>query len=178
MPPKAKPKTNIRKEPARKAGQPLKKAGHELFAHALAQGGTADQAYVDAGYARNAGNAARMNAMPHIQARVQELKQAAAKLATVSIARTVEEWRRLAYSNIKDLFDAQGKLCPITELPVEVAASIASIEITQVGEIETLKKVRLWDKRATLEQVARFLGMFEKDNEQARGTVNVNILNP
>jgi phage terminase small subunit len=52
---------------------------HELFAQGLAAGKTADQAYVDAGFKANSGNAARLNGDERIQARVGELKAASAE---------------------------------------------------------------------------------------------------
>lgn len=47
---------------------------HEAFAHAIARGVDANAAYVEAGYAANRANAARLNARDDIRARVVALK--------------------------------------------------------------------------------------------------------
>lgn len=51
----------------------LSNARHERFAQALAAGKSADEAYQEAGYAPNRGNAATLKANQSIQARVAEL---------------------------------------------------------------------------------------------------------
>lgn len=47
---------------------------HERFAQALAAGKTADEAYQEAGYAENRGNATRLKANESVRARVAELQ--------------------------------------------------------------------------------------------------------
>ena len=51
----------------------------ENFAQGLAQGKSADQAYQDAGYSANRGNAVRLKTNESIIARVQELQQVAVR---------------------------------------------------------------------------------------------------
>jgi hypothetical protein len=60
---------------------------HELFAQALFQGKTQDEAYVSAGFKRHDGNAARLSGNERIQARLAELTARAA--ANVSLTK---EW--------------------------------------------------------------------------------------
>jgi hypothetical protein len=64
----------------------LVNARHEVFAIGLAEGMTADQAYVKAGFTANRGNAARLKANESIRARVRELLDSSAEKATVTIA--------------------------------------------------------------------------------------------
>ena len=56
---------------------PLKNQRRELFAQALARGNTADDAYAQAGFSPNRGNAARLKANEDILARVAELQERA-----------------------------------------------------------------------------------------------------
>ena len=56
---------------------PLKNQRRELFAQALARGNTADDAYAEAGFSPNRGNAARLKANEDILARVLELQERA-----------------------------------------------------------------------------------------------------
>lgn len=65
---------------------PLDNPKHELFAQGLAKGKTADEAYQDAGYAANRGNAATLKANQSIAGRVAELLSGAAERAEISVA--------------------------------------------------------------------------------------------
>ena len=56
---------------------PLKNQRRELFAQALARGITTDDAYAEAGFSPNRGNAARLKANEDILARVLELQERA-----------------------------------------------------------------------------------------------------
>lgn len=53
---------------------PLKNPRHEKFAQGLAEGKTADQAYQDAGYKPNRGNATTLKANKSVKDRVAELQ--------------------------------------------------------------------------------------------------------
>jgi hypothetical protein len=58
---------------------PLKNQRRELFAQALARGNTTDDAYAEAGFSPNRGNAARLKANEDILARVLKLQEQAEK---------------------------------------------------------------------------------------------------
>lgn len=70
---------------------PLTNARHERFVHELAQGKTAEKAYVDAGYKANRHNAAALAREQHISTRLQELQEKAAEVALVSIQSLTDE---------------------------------------------------------------------------------------
>lgn len=63
----------------------LKNAKHERFAQAVADGNTVDESYVIAGYSRNRGNAARLNANESVIARVREILEARRQQSDVTI---------------------------------------------------------------------------------------------
>ncbi|MDO9417019.1 terminase [Pararhizobium sp.] len=69
----------------------LKNARHEKFAQALAKGKTADDAYKDAGFKANRGNAATLKANQSISKRVAEIQGRAAERAAVSIQSLTDE---------------------------------------------------------------------------------------
>src|SRR6266478_3084311 len=64
---------------------------HERFAQALAQGKAANEAYAQAGYRANDGNASRLKGNERISARVQEIVGRAAERAEVSLERVLRE---------------------------------------------------------------------------------------
>ena len=85
--------------------------------------------------------------------------------AELSAARVLEEMRRLGFSNVKKLFDEQGNLKPIHELSDEDAACIAGIEVVMKnatagdGKVDRVLKVKVWDKRATLEMLGKHFAL-------------------
>lgn len=64
---------------------------HEAFARALAEGSSLVDAYERAGYARNDGNAARLNGNDRIRGRVLELQEMAAKSTAVTVESITQE---------------------------------------------------------------------------------------
>jgi phage terminase small subunit len=63
----------------------LENERHKLFAQQLAQGKTATEAYVLAGFRAHRGNAARLGANERVNARVLEIQAASAKSAEITI---------------------------------------------------------------------------------------------
>ncbi len=79
----------------------LKNAKHEAFAQGLAKGQTADEAYQNAGFKPNRGNATRLKANESIQRRVEDINSRVAEKAEWTAAD-----RLLA---LKSIFDASAK---------------------------------------------------------------------
>lgn len=59
---------------------------HERFAQLLAKGLTADEAYQEAGYAENRGNATRLKANESVLRRVAEIQERAAVRTEITVA--------------------------------------------------------------------------------------------
>ena len=89
----------------------LSKSRHELFSQAVANGRSLDDAYSDAGFVRNRGNASKLMRNTAIQSRVDELLQERAKgtlqktISEVHYTREVllaelEEARKMAIKRI------------------------------------------------------------------------------
>lgn len=93
--------------------------------------------------------------------------------------RTRLEIARLAYFDIRQAFDKDGEPIPIHKLPDGIAAALVGVTFTELfsgnGEHRKLsgivKKYTFANKNVALEQAAKILGMFEKDNAQSRTTV-------
>lgn len=64
----------------------LSNAKHERFAQGLAKGKTADEAYAEAGYSPDRGNASRLTAKDNVARRVAELQERAAVRTEVTVA--------------------------------------------------------------------------------------------
>ncbi len=73
----------------------LKNQRWERFCHGLLEGKPAVQAYQDAGYKRNEGNAIRLKGNEKVIARLAELKREAAEVATMDRAWVLQQMRDL-----------------------------------------------------------------------------------
>lgn len=113
---------------------PLQNPKHELFAQERAKGVSASWAYVKAGYERHDGNAARLSGNERVAARIEELTSAGAKRAIAKIEATAEktlrEAARLAFSDIRKLFDEDGCLKAVHELDDDTAGAVKKVKVT------------------------------------------------
>jgi phage terminase small subunit len=163
---------------------PLANQRHERFAQALAQGKTATEAYVVAGYKANDGNASRMKGNERISARVQEIVGRAAERAEVSVERVLRELAAIAFSNItkavtwgpsvqvREEKDESGQrvkvvtsavsLVPRDKLDENTAAAIAVVSQSSTGAL----RVRMHDKLAALVALGKHLGMFDQRTQK------------
>ena len=97
--------------------------------------------------------------------------------AGLSGARVLEEYRRLSFIDVRSFFDETGNLKPITEWSAEQGAAAAGFEVIKKnvaagdGVVDTIHKVRLWDKTRALESLAKHFGLLV-DKLEHSGTVN------
>lgn len=151
----------------------LPNAKHEKFAQALAKGASAADAYTQAGYKASRSAASRLSTNVNIEARVAELVGKGADQAEVSIARVLDEMRKLGFSDLRKAFDANGRLKRPEEWDDDFAASVASVEVVTRnigdGEVEHVHKIKVWDKNSALEKIAKHLGMFIERVEHSGG---------
>ncbi len=88
--------------------------------------------------------------------------------ADLSATRTLEEMRRLAFSNVQDLFDEHGDMRPIHKLTREQAACISSLEVIMKnatagdGKIDRILKVKVWDKVRTMEMLGKHFALLDE----------------
>jgi phage terminase small subunit len=150
----------------------LDNARHELFAQELAKGKTADEAYQIAGYSPNRGNACTLKAKQSIQDRVAEIMEAAAERAEITRADVLNELGKIGFSDIRRFFTPSGSLKGITDLDDEAAAAISSVEVVtkkspggQDNEVEHVAKIKTWDKRAALVDIAKMQGWLVDKHE-------------
>src|SRR4051794_31695088 len=66
---------------------------------------------------------------PKIAARLTFLKDQHLKRHAVTVDQVVDEYRKLAFLDIRKIFDEEGNLRPIHELDDDTAAAIAGLEV-------------------------------------------------
>ena len=110
---------------------------------------------------------------PHVRQRLTERARSVAELAGMSTEAWAHGLRAIAFSDIGAMLGSDGKLAPVATLPPHVRASIASVKEMPDG---TVVADKLWNKNDALTTMARHLGLFERDNAQAKSDVRVVIV--
>lgn len=99
--------------------------------------------------------------------------------AELTAARVLEEMRRLAFSDVRRLFDEAGNLKSVHTLDDDEAAAIASIEIVKKnlaagdGQTDTVHKLKVWDKSKNLENLAKHFALL---TEQVHHTGQLDVV--
>jgi phage terminase small subunit len=158
-------------------------AKQEAFAHAVAKGENASDAYRAAYDAKNMSAAAihvaacRLLKDPKIVLRVEELRAPAVKTTRLEIEEILCQLACVLRSDARRLFRPDGTLIPVRELDDATAAAISSIDLDEKGRP---KKIRLWSKTDAIDKAMRHLGLFERDNGQRMPNlaIQVNLVGP
>jgi len=132
------------------------------------------QSAIRAGYNPRSAHVAgsRVLSKPECKAYVQSVMNARAKRTNIDQDAVLNEIGKLAFSDVRSIFDQNGNLLPVHLLPDAVAASISSIDVVSSQKpgrdatvIEYTSKIRFWDKRGSLELLGKHLKMFTDKHE-------------
>lgn len=120
----------------------------------------------------------RLMQRPEVVAMIAEGAKKAAQKAEITAERVMEELGRVAFLSAAELFDAEGNLIPIKDLPAHVAAAIHPTEVLKRnleagdGVTDTVHRVRVHDKLKALELLGKKLNMFT-DKLEVSGKVEL-----
>lgn len=98
----------------------------------------------------------------------------------------MEEEARLAFSDIRGIFDEEGNILPPHLLPEDIARAIRTVKVIErtipQGQGQPPLTVvsyeyMFWDKGTALERMSRHLGLYRADNEQKPKAVNFKTIN-
>ena len=130
------------------------------------------QAAIRAGYAHSTAKkrASEILATEAGKARLAEIARLRREAYKPTVDRVLEELSRIAFFDVRKIFDEEGNLRPVEELDEDTARAIAGVEVTQMADGNTKTKVRTIDKSKALETLARHLGMLV-DRVQHEGNV-------
>ncbi len=110
-----------------------------------------------------------------VAARIAEIQKNLAEELDISPDRVIHEYARIAFADLRKIFDAGGNILSLDQWPDELAPAIQNIKISRGKDGATIIEVKFWSKIAALESLAKHLGLFEKDNKQ-RSTSLAEIL--
>ena len=126
----------------------------------------ATQAAIRAGYsARTAEQQGpRLLGNVGIASAIAERMNARARRTEITQDRVLQEYARLAFIDPAKLFDGSGRPLPIQQIDEDTRRAIIGVDVATVGNeqmgVGEVLKLRLADKRAALDSLARHLGMF------------------
>ena len=140
----------------------------------------ATQAAVRAGYSEHTARAIGCENLtkPDIKAAITDAQLQSAERTGITAQRVKEELARLAFSDVRTLFDKRGNLRPIYELGDNEAAAVASLEVVIKnaaagdGHTDTIHKVKVWDKTKALELLGKHFGLFD-EHAHISGTIEL-----
>lgn len=136
----------------------------------------ASQSAIRAGYSEDSAKeqGSRLLTNANIQEYISELKQSKSEELNISQNMVLKELMKVAFGDVKNYFDDNGRLIDINELENQISASIKSVtvqqeKITSDGKStfeSSIKKIESYDKLKALEIINKMLGFYEKDNAQ------------
>ncbi len=110
---------------------------------------------------------------PYIQNRIKEIQQEIKEQLGIDEYSVLKELAALGYWNIKDFVDSNNKIKDISKLTREKLKPVTGIKVTTStttfdgGEREeSTVDLKFADKKGSLIDLGRHLGIFEKDNLQ------------
>jgi phage terminase small subunit len=113
-------------------------ARQEEFAQCIANGMTSREALTQMGLSHAPTNYLRLAKAPGMIERVRTLVAQRLQAAGVTAERTKREIARVAYADVRRIFNKQGQLLPIHEIDDDTAAAITSITV-QTKNVGSLK---------------------------------------
>lgn len=128
------------------------------------------QAAIRAGYSPKTANeqAARLLANVSVSEYLRNRKYAIAGKLEITQERVLLEYSRIAFTDIRKFYNADGTLKKITELDDDSAAALAGIEADEItGLISTTgvtKKIKRWDKKGALDSIVKLMGWNTPEN--------------
>ena len=138
--------------------KPLKNRRYEDFCQFYLKLNNATQAAIQAKYSKKTAGSkgTQLLQIVSIKLRLDYLKSEIAEKCGVTAEMLTREYKKLAFSNMQDFEDEDGKTIPLHKLPCDVAAAIQTIDA--YGDF------KLHNKEKALDSLGRHIGFFEKDN--------------
>ena len=158
----------------------------EKYAQGLFKGLTQREAYKQAYDAENMTDksidekACELAANVKVKSRLEELSNELRLRNMVTVERVLTEYAKLGYFDVRNLFNNDGSPIPIQKLDDDTAAALAGLDIQEIYEgtgdnrkfVGYTKKYKLPDKKAALDSMAKYLGMFT-DKVEVNHTITI-----
>ena len=115
-----------------------------------------------------------------VSAAIEEAISKRTKKAGADADKTLLELSRVAYSDVRNMFDDEGNPIPVHLLDDDTAAAISSVEydatFDKEGNAEVfIKKVRLWSKVPANELIGKYFKLWTEKHEHSGGDEPIKI---
>jgi phage terminase small subunit len=134
------------------ASEAYKRAGYQASGHALYAG------------------ASRLLTNPKVQAYLAERRKEVVQRSTLSLERLTQELEHIAFSDPRDLFQENGALKNLSELPDGIARAVSGFELGDKV------KVTLWDKLGAIEKALKLLNAYPDRKQDVPATTIVGVV--
>ena len=157
----------------------LKDIRQEKFCQEYVKTGNVPQSMIDAGYSDNYAKKRGHELLDNVgvSERIAELRNKIEDKMDVSRERVLAEYAKIAFMDVRKMFDDNGQPLSITQLDDDTVGAIAGIEVLEEkvkGEVVGhVKKYRLADKRAALADICKVMGY----NEPEKKNINLKVDN-
>ncbi len=134
----------------------------------------ATQAAIRSGYSQKTARqiATENLSKPAIAAAIAERQAKRIGKLELTAETILGELLRIAKVDVREAYDEDGNLRPLSEIPEDVRRAVAGIEIDDRWEGKgedatryTVKKLKFWDKNRALELLAKNLGLLVEKHE-------------
>lgn len=149
-------------------------AKQQMFVNEYIVDLNATQAAIRAGYSQDTAQVIGSENLqkPLVAGAIQEALDLRSDRTRITADRVLVEVAKLGFSNIKSIFTESGQLRNLSSLPDEVAAAIQSVEVVtkrveggEDHEVEYVHKIKMADKKASLELLGKHLKLFADRTE-------------
>lgn len=136
----------------------------EKFCQEYVKTGNLTQSLIAAGYSPKYANAKGYETLGKVgvQERIEELRNKIEQKHEITRERVLAEYAKIAFMDVRKMFNDNGEPLGITQLDDNTAGAIAGIEVLEEkvkGEVVGyVKKYRLADKRAALADICKVMG--------------------
>ena len=136
----------------------------------------ATQAAIRAGYSENTAFriAAENMQKPAIQEAIADLQDARAKRTLITADRVLREIGRIAFFDVRKLFNDDGSPKNISEIDSDTAAAVQGVEVN-VGEFGTSYKYKIADKNKALDSASKHIGITPPTQFEIKNSGSVDV---
>jgi len=130
------------------------------------------EAAILAGYSRKTARnkASNLLTIPEVAKYLDQLQTKIAKRNEITIDKLIQDLMEIKNVDIRDLYDEDGLLIDISQLPASLARCIQEVTETKSGF-----KIKFYSKLDAIIQLAKHLGFYEKDNSQSKSEINITV---
>lgn len=133
-----------------------------------------------------ASRATRLTNNDAVMARIKELQEEVQVRNNITLDELIQTLAAVVRFDIADLYDSNGALRSIADMPKETRQMIQQLDVSEVYSRTTkegrellgyTKKVKTYNRIDAIEKLMKHLGGYEKDNHQSKTVQNIVILN-